>query len=96
VTVYVDDVAILHRGKRWYHLTADTTDELHTFAAEIGLKREWFQESSTRPEAHHYDVTDTYRNKAIYAGAVPESWRDGASRRRRLREARALRKKRDA
>lgn len=88
MTVYVDDVRIPWKGKRWSHLTADTLDELHAFAEAIGLKRAWFQESSTRPEAHHYDVTDSKRDEAILAGAVPESWRDGASRRRAAGEAR--------
>lgn len=90
MSVYVDDVRIRWRGKHWSHLTADTETELHDFAASIGLKREWFQPSSTRPEAHHYDVTDGKRDEAILAGAIPESWRDGATRRReigRLRHA---------
>lgn len=86
--VYVDDVRIPWRGKRWSHLTADTEEALHEFAARIGLKREWFQPSSTRPEAHHYDVTDAKRDEAILAGAIPETWREGAARRRAAGEAR--------
>lgn len=35
------------------HLVADTLEELHGFAAMIGLKREWFQEHPTHP---HYDI----------------------------------------
>lgn len=88
MAVYVDDVRIAWRGKRWSHLTADTVEELHAFAATIGLRREWFQPSSTRPEAHHYDVTDSKRDEAILAGAIAESWRDGATRRRAAGEAR--------
>lgn len=88
MTVYVDDVAIRWRGKLWYHLTADTVDELHAFAGQLGLKREWFQPSSTRPEAHHYDVTNSVRDQAILFGATPESAREGALRRRAAGAAR--------
>lgn len=86
--VYVDDVRIPWKGKRWSHLTADTETELHEFAESIGLKRAWFQESSTRPEAHHYDVTDSKRDAAILAGAIPETVREGSARRRSAGEAR--------
>ena len=51
------------------HLISDESlDELHAFAAAIGLKRVWFQ---TRPPGrHHYDLTTkrTVR-RAIEAGA---------------------------
>jgi hypothetical protein len=35
------------------HLSADTLDELHSFAKECGLKMEWFQNHHKHP---HYDV----------------------------------------
>lgn len=49
--VYVDDYlfpATVPNGARsvsgkWSHLTADTTEELHAFAAKLGLRRSWFQ-----------------------------------------------------
>ena len=85
--IYVDDARIPWRGKRWSHLTADTEEALHEFAAKIGLRREWFQPSSTRPEAHHYDVTDSKRDEAILAGAIPETTEEGARRRRARRAA---------
>lgn len=87
MSVYVDDAAMAWRGKRWYHLTADSTDELHDFAARLGLKREWFQQSAYRREEDHYDVTDHFRDLAILLGAIPESWREGARRRRAARAA---------
>ena len=37
MTVYVDDPVILWRGRRWAHLMADTLDELHAMAAQLGL-----------------------------------------------------------
>ncbi len=88
MTVYVDDAAIMWKGKRWYHLTADTEAELHAFASAIGLRRDWFQMSATRPEANHYGVTDPYRDRAIAEGAVAESTRRGSVRRRAAATAR--------
>lgn len=86
MTVYVDDVRIPARvGRvtgRWSHLTADTTEELHEFAARLGLRRHWFQDHPD-PRRRHYDVTDSKRRHAIALGAVPENWRDAARRRSR-------------
>jgi Protein of unknown function (DUF4031) len=83
VTVYVDDASIqaavtnpatgkTHRS-RWCHLFADDRDELHHFAASIGLRRESFQD---RPRTWHYAVTDPERRQAITAGARPVTWRN--------------------
>lgn len=42
---------------RMGHLISDTNiDELHQFAEQIGLRREWFQDKPGRP---HYDLTRT-------------------------------------
>jgi len=47
MAVYVDDARIPARvgpiSARWSHLFADSQDELHAFAAGIGLKQSWFQ-----------------------------------------------------
>ena len=73
VTVYVDNLRVPTRvGRitaRWSHLLADTDDELHAFAARLGLRRAWAQYHGT-PKSH-YDVTDTKRRQAIALGAVP-------------------------
>ncbi len=79
---YVDDARIPAPVGRvrglWSHLTADTPDELHEFAARIGMRRSWFQprcKSATCPTiggvcAHfHYDLVDARRSAAIEAGA---------------------------
>lgn len=79
MTVYVDDARIAWRGKRWCHLQADTIEELHAFAESIGLKREWFQEGS-RPEADHYDVSESLRERAVAEGAVEETTAEGSAR----------------
>lgn len=80
MTVYVDDFRVPAKvgrvSGRWSHLTADDVEELHTFAARLGLRRAWFQarckHSGCQPCPHwHYDVTDTMRRKAIAQGAAP-------------------------
>lgn len=90
MTVYVDDMlmaADVPNGARtvrgiWSHLIADTPDELHEFAARLGLRRSWFQEpkgfgslplnpASLKAQQWHYDVTKAKREQAIRMGAVP-------------------------
>lgn len=43
MTVYVDDMRVPARvgriNARWSHLMADTDEELHEFAARLGLRR---------------------------------------------------------
>ena len=67
MTVYVDSEEIQWRGRRWCHLVADSLEELHHFAARLGLQRRWFQERSFYP---HYDVTVAVRTRALRIGAV--------------------------
>jgi len=82
MAVYVDDAGIaaevrngarIHRS-RWSHLTADTQDELHEFAARLGLRREWFQPGrpiGDNPSPFwHYDVTSGKRAQALAMGAI--------------------------
>ena len=69
MSVYVDNAAILYRGKLRYHLTADSFAELHQFCAKIDVKRCWFHSSAKRHP--HYDITDEQRTRAIEAGALP-------------------------
>lgn len=82
MTVYVDNARIpatVGRLKdRWSHLTADTKDELETFARRIRLRPDWYQECKRRcgregePCPHwHYDITDAVRSRAVEAGAQP-------------------------
>lgn len=83
MSVYVDNYRVTAKvgnvQGRWSHLTADTTDELHAFAARIGMRRSWFQgrckskTCTTRADGvcvhYHYDVVDSRRQAAIAAGA---------------------------
>lgn len=55
------------------HLIADTLEELHSFAANIGMKAEWFQNHKRHP---HYDIWGTMLKKALSSGAVVISSKD--------------------
>jgi hypothetical protein len=57
------------RYKQWCHMVStDSLDELHAFAAKLGLKREWAQ---LRPKvsAAHYDLVPSKRAIAVRLGA---------------------------
>jgi hypothetical protein len=70
---FVDDAAILSKGKPRFHLTATTVEELHAFAKEAGINRCWFHRGARFP---HYDITAPQRDVAIAQGAEPVRWRD--------------------
>lgn len=73
MTVYVDDMCRPARVGRlnavWSHLMADTTDELLTFAHQLGLNPRWIQNPGTPLE--HFDITEPKRQQALRLGAVP-------------------------
>jgi Protein of unknown function (DUF4031) len=73
MTVYVDDAVHLWRGHRWAHLMADTLDELHAMAAQLGIPRRAFQNKTS---GAHYDVTEDLREQAIRLGVTPISRHD--------------------
>jgi hypothetical protein len=81
MTVYVDEardygeVARCRglRWTRWAHLTADSREELHRFAARLGLRRAWFQD---HPVGWHYDITPGKRAQALRLGACAITWRE--------------------
>jgi hypothetical protein len=89
MSVYVDHAFAVGDWGRWSgggHMQADTLDELHAFAARLGMRREWFQSKPGRPENDHYDLTRAGRELAVTLGAVPEDRRSGTRRRRARRE----------
>lgn len=55
-----------HPSGLWCHLIADTTEELHRIAREIGLKARCFQPGSYP----HYDLRPSKRARAVKAGVV--------------------------
>jgi len=60
---------------------ADTLDELHDFAARLGLRRSWFQ-SRNYP---HYDVTISVRQRALRMGAIDADRETVVDRSRQMR-----------
>ncbi|GHA79703.1 DUF4031 domain-containing protein [Cognatilysobacter bugurensis] len=87
MTVYVDDAVMPWRGQRWAHLMADSLDELHAFAARLGLPRHAFQDKRS---GAHYDVSAAMRLQAVALGAQPISrHRDRALVRAVIANARA-------
>ena len=91
--VYVDPLQRCIPNRRWCHeyachlLPHDQSpvsiEDLHAFAAKLGLKRCWFQTRSLP----HYDLTSGKRRQALQHGAVDlntvESLRDAYGRLRR-------------
>jgi hypothetical protein len=56
----------LRRSVRSCHMVSDSgVEELHGFAAKLGVKRSWFQAGSVP----HYDLTSSMRRRAVAAGA---------------------------
>lgn len=84
--VYVDDATWPWRGQLWCHLLADSNDELHEFAARLGLRRSWFQGVSRFP---HYDLTANKRAQAIRLGAQAMDVRAAVMRARSVRASTA-------
>ena len=63
MTILVDQAVWPWRGRRWAHLVSDESyDELHRFAAQLGVPRRAFQ-------GDHYDVHADAREQAIALGA---------------------------
>lgn len=77
MAVYVDDMrmaaTIGRLNARWSHLMADTEEELHEFAARLGLPRRTAQFPGTWKS--HYDVTDSTRERAMELGAIVIGYR---------------------
>lgn len=88
MAVYVDDMHTSPLGKfgrmKMSHMMADSLDELHAFAAKIGIKRRWFQ-------GDHYDISKTRRALAVHLGAKEITMREMAAFRafQRVKEAAA-------
>lgn len=57
----------------WYGLTADTVDELHSFAELLGLSRQFYRplqsDGVETPLVGHYDLSQGERDRAIENGA---------------------------
>jgi hypothetical protein len=70
MAILVDEPIWPFRGRLWCHLVSDTSyDELHTFAAALGVPRSSFQ-------GDHYDLPAEVRAIAIDHGAHVVSGRE--------------------
>lgn len=80
--VYVDDAGIMKNGRFWCHLVADSVDELHAFAARLGIPERAFHRGARHP---HYDIPDDMGRRALAQGAMAITTRDAVRISRRLR-----------
>jgi hypothetical protein len=79
MAAYVDDLQVWPNARGIFragscHLASDTLDELHEFAARLGMRREWFQPGRGRHP--HYDLVKSRRDRAVALGAIEVSGRD--------------------
>ncbi|MFD7920655.1 DUF4031 domain-containing protein [Streptomyces sp. NPDC059740] len=64
MTLYIDPPTWPAHGRSWSHLVSDTSfEELHAFAADLGLPARAF-------DGDHYDVPDHRYADAVRSGAV--------------------------
>ena len=83
MAVYVDKPIWKLGCMKMCHMLADTLDELHNMADQIGIRRRWFQSGSTP----HYDVCKSKRELAIRLGAIEIDRRQTVALIRRIRSA---------
>ena len=69
MAVYVDHALWSWVGLRWCHLLADDVDELHRFAALLGIQRISYQ-GPPKTSNPHYDLTAFERSRALRLGAI--------------------------
>lgn len=74
MTVFIDPPTWPGHGRLWSHMASDVSyDELHGFAAGLGIPRQAF-------ERDHYDVIAERYTSALEAGAVPTTSREMVER----------------
>jgi hypothetical protein len=72
--ILVDPPNAPGHGRWWSHLASDTSyDELHEFAAGLGIPPRGF-------DRDHYDVPAEWYDQVVAAGAVPVSSRELVAR----------------
>lgn len=76
MTVYVDTARHPFRGYIMCHMIADSLDELHQMADQIGMERRWFQ-APPKASHPHYDIPEEKRSQALALGAQEVSPRTG-------------------
>lgn len=74
MAILIDPPQVPGHGRFWSHLVSDTSlEELHAFAATIGLPARAF-------ERDHYDVPAEWYDAMVAAGALPVPSRDLVAR----------------
>jgi hypothetical protein len=74
MTIYIDPPNAAGHGRLWSHLASDASyDELHAFAATLGIPLRGF-------DRDHYDVPSEWYDQVVAAGATPVSSREIVSR----------------
>jgi hypothetical protein len=89
MSVYVDP--LVDYGWKYgpsCHMFADTLEELHQLASQLGMKQSWFQND---PRLPHYDLTKSKREKAIELGAIPCEFKTTARFMRKEKEMSKMR-----
>ena len=72
--ILIDPPQVPSRGRLWSHLASDTSfDELHAFAATVGIPPRGF-------DRDHYDVPSEWYDAVVAAGAVPVTSREIVAR----------------
>ncbi|SOE97506.1 Protein of unknown function [Burkholderia sp. D7] len=89
MTVYVDDMRAPFGRMVMCHMLADSDEELHAMADQLGMSRDWWQ-SPDRTSGSHYDIALSKRREAICAGAVEITMRQAAAMNRRRHVTGAL------
>ena len=87
--VYIDHAIWEWHGLKWAHLLADDIDELHRFAARLGIHRTSYQ-GPPKTSIPHYDLTGYERRRAIASGAIACSRYEIVAVVRRLRSRPAM------
>ena len=87
----VDHITEWNTG-RWCHLVTEDwspagLEALHSFAARLGLKREWFQDPPGPRPMPHYDLRPPKRAQAVRLGAAEVDRRELYDWLRRGRES---------
>jgi len=76
MSVYVDTARHPFRGHIMCHMVADSLDELHQMADQIGMERRWFR-APPKASHPHYDIPEHKRAKALALGAQEVCQRTG-------------------
>lgn len=92
MTVYVD-APIWKLGRmKMCHMIADTLEELHVMADQIGVERKWFQSQASFP---HYDIAKSKRAIAVKLGARDSNRHQFAAAMKRFRQTHEVAKEVD-